>query len=68
LDGVNVRLPGQRWDNHLVVVADAPVFRYFNTDERPAAIVGLGLLGDNSLAIDFAGGRLFIGPKAKMGG
>jgi predicted aspartyl protease len=68
LDGVNVRLPGKRWDNHLIVVADAPVFRYFNADERPAAIVGLGLLGDSSLAIDFAGGRLFIGPQAKMGG
>ena len=68
MDGVNVRLPGKRWDNHLVVVADAPVFRYFNTDDRPAAIVGLGLLGDNSLAIDFAGGRLFFGPEAKKSG
>jgi predicted aspartyl protease len=65
VDGVSVRLPGRRWDNHLVVVADAPVFRYFNPDGRPAAIVGLGLLGDSSLAIDFAGGRLFIGPEVK---
>jgi hypothetical protein len=62
LDNVTVRLPGKHWDNHLVVVADAPVFRYFDADERPAAIVGLDLLGSNSLAIDFAGGRLFIGP------
>jgi hypothetical protein len=62
VDNVTVRLPGKHWDDHLIVVADAPVFRYFNADERPAAIVGLDLLGNNSLAIDFAGGRLFIGP------
>ena len=68
VDDVSVRLPGKHWDNHLVVVSDAPVFRYFNSDDRPEAIVGLGLLGDNSLAIDFAGGRLFIGPEAKKSG
>jgi predicted aspartyl protease len=65
VDDVTVRLPGKHWDNHLLVVADAPVFHYLNTDERPAAVVGLDLLGNNSLAIDFSGGRLFIGPEAK---
>jgi len=68
MDNVDVRLPGEHWDDHPVVVADAPVFRYFSTDDRPAAIVGLSLLGNNSLAIDFAGGRLFIGPEAKKSG
>jgi hypothetical protein len=68
VDGVTVRLPGKRWDNHLIIASDAPVFDYFDTDERPAAIVGLNLLGSDSLAIDFAGGRLFIGPDAKTGG
>lgn len=68
VDDVTVRLPGKHWDNNLVVVADAPVFQYLSTDERPAAVVGLGLLGNDSLAIDFAGGRLFIGPEAKTGG
>ena len=68
IDGVTVRLPGKRWDNHAVVASDAPVFSYFNTDDRPAAIVGLSLLGGDSLAIDFAGGRLFIGPEARTGG
>ena len=65
VDDVTVRLPGKHWDNHLLVVADAPVFHYLNTDELPAAVVGLDLLGNNSLAIDFSGGRLFIGPEAK---
>ena len=65
VDDVTVRLPGKHWDNHLLVVADAPVFHYLDRDDRPAAVVGLALLGDDSLAIDFAGGRLFIGPEAK---
>ena len=68
VDDVTVRLPGKHWDNHLVVVSDAPVFHYLIADERPAAVVGLALLGDYSLAIDFAGGRLFIGPDAKTSG
>jgi hypothetical protein len=68
VDGVTVRLPGKRWDNHLIIASDAPVFGYINSEERPAAIVGLNLLGSDSLAIDFAGGRLFIGPDAKTGG
>lgn len=68
VDDVTVRLPGKHWDNHLVVVADAPVFHFLNNDEQPGAVVGLGLLGNDSLAIDFAGGRLFIGPEARTGG
>jgi len=59
---VAVRLPGKSWDKQLVIVADAPVFDYFDLDEQPAAIVGPGLLRDTSLAIDFAGQRLFVGP------
>ena len=43
-------------------MADAPVFDYFDLDEQAAAIVGPGLLRDTSLAIDFAGQRLYIGP------
>jgi predicted aspartyl protease len=68
VDGVTVRLPGKRWDNHLVVASDAPIFAYLNANQRPAAIVGFNLLGNDSLAIDFAGGRLFIGPEVKTGG
>jgi hypothetical protein len=65
VDNLEVRLPGQTWDNQLAVIADAPVFGYFDLEERPAAIVGPGLLRDNSLAIDFARGRLFVGPKLR---
>jgi len=59
---VEVRLPGKFWDKQLVIVADAPVFDYFDLDEQAAAIVGPGLLRDTSLAIDFAGQKLYVGP------
>jgi len=49
------------------IAAEAPIFNYFNLEEEPAAIVGPGLLSDNSLAIDFAGQRLFIGPTLTEG-
>lgn len=52
---------GKRWAEQFALVADAPVFDYFDLGEKPAAIVGLGLLGSNSLAIDFAGGHLYVG-------
>jgi len=61
-DGLEIRLPGKSWNKQLVIIADAPVFTYFDLDEQPAAIVGLDLLRNNSLAIDFAGQRLYVGP------
>jgi predicted aspartyl protease len=63
--GMTITLNGRSWRDQFVMVADAPVFDYFDLDEHPAAIVGLDLLGANSLAIDFAAGRLYVGPKAQ---
>jgi hypothetical protein len=65
IEGMEVRLTGQSWNKQLVIVADAPVFGYFDLEELPAAIVGPALLGDNSLAIDFAGQHLYVGPTEK---
>jgi len=63
LYGLDVTLGGGKsWQRQDAMVADAPVFNYFDLDEKPAAIVGLGLLGGNSLAIDFTGGHLYVGP------
>jgi predicted aspartyl protease len=62
IENVEVRLPGKTWDRQLVIVADAPVFNYFDLEDQAAAIVGPGLLRDTSLAIDFAGQRLYVGP------
>jgi predicted aspartyl protease len=62
VSNLDVGLPGKSWDRQLAIVSDAPVFGYFDLDEKPAAIMGPGLLRDTSLAIDFADGRLFLGP------
>jgi predicted aspartyl protease len=62
IDGLEIRLLSQSWNKQMAIIADAPVFDYFDLDELPAAIVGPGLLRNNSLAIDFAGQRLYIGP------
>jgi predicted aspartyl protease len=59
---LDVGLPGKSWERQLAIVSDAPVFGYFDLDERPAAIMGPGLLRNTSLAIDFAAGRLYLGP------
>src|SRR5258706_7181951 len=43
-DGLEVRLPGKFWTKQFAIIADAPVFGYFDLDEQPAAIVRLDLL------------------------
>ena len=60
--GLTITLPNQVWHKQDVLVADAPVFEFFEMGGRPGGIVGPGLLKDNSLAIDFAGHRLYVGP------
>lgn len=59
---LSISISGKEWRKQLAIIADAPVFSYFDLEEAPAAIVGPGLLRDTSLAIDFAGKRLYVGP------
>lgn len=59
---LTISLSSRRWDNQGFLVANSTVFTYFNLDGGPAAILGSSLLHNNSLAIDFANHRLFIGP------
>jgi predicted aspartyl protease len=66
IDGLEIRMLSRSWNKQMAIVADAPVFDYFDLDELPAAIVGPGLLRDNSLAIDFADQRLYIGPTLSL--
>jgi predicted aspartyl protease len=63
--GVTIWAGGRLFVDQTVIVANAAVFRYFGLDTQPAAIAGPGLLGDRSLAIDFAGRRIYIGPDMK---
>ena len=60
--GLTIWLGGHVFTNQTVLIANVQVFRYFHLDQQPAAIIGSGLLKDNSLAIDFARQRLYIGP------
>jgi hypothetical protein len=62
VDGLRIGVPGKSWDRQFAIIADAPAFNYFDLEERPAAIIGPSLLKDNSLAIDFAGHSLYVGP------
>jgi len=67
VDGLDVALSGKAWRRQFAIIADAPVFTYFDLDEKPAAIVGLDLLRNSSLAIDFHGQRLYLGPTVADG-
>lgn len=67
VDGLDVSLAGKAWRRQYAIIADAPVFTFFDLDETPAAIVGLDLLRNSSLAIDFQGQRLFLGPTVSDG-
>lgn len=62
VDDLSIAIAGKEWRKQTAIIADAPVFGYFDLEEAPAAIVGPGLLRDTSLAIDFAGRRLYVGP------
>jgi hypothetical protein len=61
--GVTITFPDQAWRKQNILVSDAPVFEFFGMGEKAGAIVGSGLLKDNSMAIDFAGHQLYIGPR-----
>jgi len=63
---LQIALGPRSWDDQIALVANSDVFTHFNLDERPAAILGAGLFRDNSLAIDFANHRLFIGPVVRQ--
>jgi predicted aspartyl protease len=60
--GITIWLGGHVFTDQTVLIANVKVFQYFHLDGEPAAIVGSGLLKDNSLAIDFARQRLYVGP------
>jgi predicted aspartyl protease len=62
MDDLRISISGKEWRKQTAIIADAPVFDYFDLEEGPAVIVGPGLLRDTSLAIDFTGKRLYVGP------
>lgn len=60
--GVAIKLPEHAWHKQEVLVSDAPVFDFLEMADGASAILGPGLLRDNSLALDFQNGRLYLGP------
>ncbi|MFO1186422.1 MAG: retropepsin-like aspartic protease [Alphaproteobacteria bacterium] len=62
LEGLPVELARQRWRKEIALVADVPVFAILDMAGRPSAIVGAGLLKNNSFALDFEHRRLHIAP------
>ena len=63
--GLTIWLGGHVFTDQTVLVANVRVFQYFHLDGEPAAIIGSGLLKDNSVAIDFARQRLYVGPAVR---
>jgi hypothetical protein len=63
LKGLHAQLGNRRWSDHRAVVADARLFELVGLANRPASIVGAGLLKDESFAVDFARKRLHIAPR-----
>jgi hypothetical protein len=65
LNGLWITIGDRSWFNESVLIADAPIFDLLDLGGRPAAIVGPGLLKDESFAVDFENQRLYIAPTNK---
>jgi predicted aspartyl protease len=67
IPSADVSLGGFAWHKKELLVSSAPVFDFLEMADRPGAIVGPGLLKDTSLAIDFQGQTLYVGPSLDAG-
>ena len=63
LDGLWISIGDRNWFNQSALIADPPIFDLLDIGGEPAAIIGPGLLKDESLAVDFENQRLYIAPK-----
>jgi len=62
LGSLSIEIGDRVWHDRTAIIADAPVFDMLNLADRPAAMIGPGLLKSESLAIDFENRRLYIAP------
>lgn len=58
----SVTIADREWPDIKALIADAPLFGYLDMESRPAAIIGLDLFRNASIAIDFESGKLYIKP------
>lgn len=63
LTGLWIAIGDQNWLDENALIADPPVFDLLELSGQPCAIVGPGLLKNESLAIDFQNHYLYIAPK-----
>ena len=67
LKNVDISMAGTGWRKEELLISNAPVFDFLEMSERASAILGPGLLKDTSLAIDFQGQTLYLGPSLDAG-
>lgn len=60
-----VQIGRRDWSRTTALVADAPIFGLLDLAEDPGALLGPGLLKDESLALDFEGRRLYLAPATR---
>lgn len=51
------------WYDQVFTVYDAPIFEELGVAEKPYGLLGADLFHERSFALDFAGGKLHIGPR-----
>ncbi|NWG70340.1 MAG: aspartyl protease family protein [Parvularculaceae bacterium] len=58
-----IRLGRSTWYRHIIFVHDAPVFGELGVEDEAFGLLGADLFHDRSVAFDFKGERLWIGPR-----
>lgn len=66
LKGLWIRIGDRSWFNQIALVANAAVFKLLDLSGRPTAIIGPGLLKDESMCIDFENQYLYIAPPHRL--
>jgi predicted aspartyl protease len=56
------RIGGARWTDEQFTIYDAPIFEELGVLNEPYGLLGADLFFNRSFALDFRGGRIFIGP------
>ena len=60
-----VKIGGAVWRNKVYVVYDAQIFKDLGYENEPFCLVGADIFAERSAVVDFAGERLYIGPRKK---
>jgi predicted aspartyl protease len=67
MPNADISLSGTGWHRQELLISNAQVFDYLELSGRSSAILGPGLLKNTSMAIDFQGQKLYLGPSLDAG-